>query len=137
MENVFNKISLVIGIIGGIAAKLLGGFDTLTVALLTLMAFDYITGIIKSVISKNLSSKIGYVGILKKVLILCIVCVSVVIQSILPDALPIREITLIFFLCNEGLSIIENSAQIIPLPEKLKEVLLQLRDTDKNKKDSK
>lgn len=137
MENVFNKISLVIGIIGGIAAKLLGGFDTLTVALLTLMAFDYITGIIKSVISKNLSSNIGYVGILKKVLILCIVCVSVVIQSILPDALPIREITLIFFLCNEGLSIIENSAQIIPLPEKLKEVLLQLRDTDKNKKDSK
>ena len=137
MENVFNKISLVIGIIGGIAAKLLGGFDTLTVALLTLMVFDYITGIIKSVISKNLSSKIGYVGILKKVLILCIVCVSVVIQSILPDALPIREITLIFFLCNEGLSIIENSAQIIPLPEKLKEVLLQLRDTDKNKNDSK
>lgn len=135
MENLFNKISLTVGVIGGIIAKLLGGFDTLTIALLTLMAFDYITGIIKSIITKNLSSKIGYVGILKKVLILCIVCVSVVIQSILPDSLPIREITLIFFLCNEGLSIIENSATIIPLPEKLKEVLLQLRSSEKAKKE--
>lgn len=135
MENLFNKISLTVGVIGGIIAKLLGGFDTLTIALLTLMAFDYITGIIKSIITKNLSSKIGYVGILKKVLILCIVCVSVVIQSILPESLPIREITLIFFLCNEGLSIIENSATIIPLPEKLKEVLLQLRNSEKTKKE--
>ncbi len=134
MDYIFNKTSIFIGLLGGIFTRLIGGFDTLSTALLTLMVFDYATGVIKSIINKSLSSQIGYVGILKKVLIICIVCVSVVIQSILPNTLPIREITLIFFLCNEGLSIIENSAEIIPMPEKLKEVLLQLRENH-NKQD--
>ncbi|MGN0518853.1 MAG: holin family protein [Acutalibacteraceae bacterium] len=135
MDNIFNKISIVAGIIGGGLAKVLGGFDTLTCALITLMVLDYITGIIKSIFNKSLSSAVGYKGILKKLLILCMVCLSVVLQNILPDILPIREITIMFFLCNEGLSIIENSAEIVPFPKKLKEVLLQLRDENKITKD--
>ena len=131
MDNIFNKISIAAGFIGGGFAKVLGGFDALTYALITLMVLDYITGIIKSVFNKSLSSNIGYKGILKKILILCMVCLSVVLQSILPDILPIREITIMFFLCNEGLSILENSAEIVPFPKKLKEVLLQLRDENK------
>lgn len=131
MENVFNKISIAAGIIGGGIAKALGGFDTLTCALIALMVLDYITGIIKSIFNKSLSSAVGYKGILKKILILCMVCLSVVLQTVLPEILPIREITIMFFLCNEGLSIIENSAEIVPFPKKLKEVLLQLRDENK------
>ena len=67
MDYIFNKTSIFIGLLGGIFTRLIGGFDTLSTALLTLMVFDYATGVIKSIINKSLSSQIGYVGILKKV----------------------------------------------------------------------
>ncbi|MDT4377322.1 phage holin family protein [Blautia coccoides] len=33
-----------------------------------------------------------------------------------------------FYIANEALSLLENAAEFIPVPDKLKEVLLQLRD---------
>ena len=35
---------------------------------------------------------------------------------------------IMFYIANEGISIIENCAEVIPVPEKLKNILLQLRD---------
>ena len=53
----------------------------------------------------------------------------------LPELINIREVTITFFICNEGISILENAAEFVPIPQKLKDVLLQLRDTDKTKTD--
>ncbi len=124
-----NKISGVLGIVGGFLISFLGGYDTLLVTLITLIVLDYITGLIKGIYEKNISSEIGYKGIIKKFLIVLIVGVSVAIQTILPQAIPLREITIMFFICNEGISILENCATMIPLPDKIKEVLLQLKST--------
>lgn len=120
--------SAVLATLMGFVAKFLGGFDSLLVTLIILIAVDYVTGVIGAIYEKKLSSSIGYKGIIKKVIMLLVVGVAVTLQRILPDALPLREITILFFVANEGLSVLENAAKVIPLPQKLKSVLLQLKD---------
>ena len=41
------------------------------------------------------------------------------------------EVVITFYICNEALSLLENAAVFVPIPERLKDVLLQLRDSDK------
>lgn len=135
MSNVWNKLSLGTGVIGGFLITFWGGWDSLIAALIALMVIDYITGVVKAIYLKKLSSEIGYHGLIKKVLVLIVVGAAVVLQSVLPQNIPLREITIMFFVCNEGISILENAATMIPIPKKLKDVLLQLRDSsDKEKK---
>ena len=40
-----------------------------------------------------------------------------------------------FYIANEGISIIENGAEVIPIPKKMKDILLQLRDKNENEDD--
>lgn len=134
MDNMWNKLSLGTGVIGGFLISFWGGWDSLIAALITLIAIDYVTGVMKAVYSKKLSSEIGYRGLMKKVLILIVVGAAVVLQAVLPENVPLREITIVFFLCNEGISILENAATMIPIPKKLKDILLQLRGTDDDEK---
>lgn len=130
MEKLFNYISVVGGFLGGVIASLLGGLDKIIVALLILMVLDYITGLIKSFYNKELSSEIGFIGLLKKVLILVVVGVAVIAERYL--GIPaVREIVIMFFAVNEAISILENASQMgLPIPEKLKETLLQLRNKE-------
>lgn len=127
----FNGFSVVGGAVGGALVFMFGGFDTLLDALLVLVALDYLTGLIKAIYTKTVSSDIGFKGLLKKILIFIVVVVAVVIQRVLNNAIPLREVAIVFFICNEGISILENAAEFIPIPKKLKDVLLQLRDKDK------
>ena len=128
MEKLFNNASIIFGAIGGVAVYFLGGWDTLLITIFTLIILDYITGVIKGIYLKKLSSAIGFKGILKKVVICILIAFAYTIQKAMNDAIPLREITIMFFIANEGISLLENAAVMIPVPEKLKEVLLQLRD---------
>lgn len=128
MEKLFNWISIIFGLIGGFFVNLLGGYDTILKALLILIVADYITGLIKGIYMKKLSSEIGFKGILKKFTMLIVVVVSVVMQRLIGNAVAVREIVIMFFICNEALSLLENAAVMIPIPQALKNVLLQLRD---------
>lgn len=128
MEKIFNVISVTVGILGGLIASLFGAWDKFLCALLVLMVLDYITGIIKAVYTKTLSSDIGFKGLLKKIVILIIVVLANVLQQLVGENIAIREIVIVFYIANEGISILENAAVIMPImPDKLKEVLLQLR----------
>lgn len=130
MDKIFNWISIICGTIGGFIVSLLGGWDKLIMALIILMCLDYVTGLIKAYYNKELSSRIGFKGLTKKVLILVIVAVAVVAEDML--GIPaIREIVIMFFAVNEALSILENAGLMgLPLPEKLKQALLQIRDKE-------
>lgn len=134
MSNVWNKLSMGTGVIGGFLNSFWGGWDSLISALTALIVIDYITGVVKAIYLKKLSSEISYRGLLKKMLILIVVGAAVVLQSVLPENIPLREITIMFFICNEGISILENAAAMIPIPAKLKNVLLQLRGSSENEK---
>ncbi len=135
MDKLFNVISIVTGILGGVAASLFGAWDNLMWALIILMILDYITGIIKGIYLKRLSSDIGFKGLLKKIVILVIVALSHVIGELTGDNIAVREIVIMFYIANEGISILENAAVLLPnMPEGLKNILLQLRgDGDENR----
>lgn len=136
IEKLFNSISIVFGVVAGSAIHLLGGNDILLKTIIILVVLDYITGIIKAVYLKQMSSQIGFKGILKKVMIFILICFSFLIQTFLKDSIPLREIVITFFIANEGISLLENASIIIPIPQKLKDVLLQIRDKDTNLKKS-
>ncbi len=121
-EN-FSGIKLIVATVGGFIANALGGIDTLLTTLITLMVLDYVTGVIRAIYKKELSSSEGFKGIIKKVFILLTVSLSVSLGNVLPNGIPLREITVLFFIANEGVSILENAAGIIPLPGKLSSVL--------------
>ena len=135
MEKYFNHISIVIGIIGGFFASFFGGWDILLKTILFLAIMDYITGWIKGIYEKNLSSEVGFRGILKKIVMFIIIATSYHIQTLLSNNIPVREVVIMFYIANEGLSLLENAAIFIPIPERLKNILLQLRDKTINKKD--
>ena len=45
------------------------------------MIIDYVTGVSSAIYNKELSSKIGFKGILKKMIYLCIVAVAVIVDK--------------------------------------------------------
>ena len=107
---------------------LLGGFDIALQSLLIVMVVDYLTGIASAIYNKNLSSKIGLKGILKKFSYLCVVALSVVIDNLTGQNGLIRTLVIYFFVANDGLSIIENMAEMnVKLPQKLIDALEQIK----------
>jgi toxin secretion/phage lysis holin len=133
INKIFNGVSIVGGIVGGYLCNFLGGWDVVLKALVTLVVLDYVTGLIKAIYTKTLSSNAGFKGLIKKIVIFIVVATAVTIQTVVGDAIPLREITIIFFVCNEGISLLENASEFIPIPEKLRETLIQLRDKNKDK----
>ena len=130
MEKLFNWISVVSGAVGGVIVYWLGGWDVLLKTILFLAIVDYITGIIKGIYAKELSSEIGFRGLLKKIVMFIVIAVAFSIQELMGGKVPIREVVIMFYIANEALSLLENAAVFIPIPEKLKEILLQLREKD-------
>ena len=130
MEKLFNWISVAFGIIGGFFSYWLGGWDVLLKTIVFLAVVDYITGLIKAVYLKQLSSEIGFKGLLKKIVMFIVIAVAFVIQMLIGGTVPLREVVIMFYIANEALSLLENAAIFVPIPEKLRDVLLQLRDKD-------
>jgi toxin secretion/phage lysis holin len=109
-------------------AYLLGGWDTALLTLCIVMALDYITGICKAIKQKKLNSKTGIIGIIKKFGYLIIIALAVVIDNITGDGCIVRNLVIYFFVANDGISILENWAEIgLPLPKKMFEILEQLK----------
>ena len=107
---------------------LIGGFDIAIQSLLIVVVVDYLTGIASAIYNKELSSKIGFKGILKKFSYLCVVALSVVIDNLTGQSGLIRTLVIYFFVANDGLSIIENMAEMgVKLPEKLIDALEQIK----------
>lgn len=134
LEKLFNGVSIAGGIVGGFLCQWLGGWDVILKALLVLIVLDYVTGVLKAIATKSLSSQIGFNGLIRKVVIFIVVATAVTVQSVIGDAVPLREIVIIFFICNEGISLLENASEFVPIPEKLKETLIQLRDKEQGAK---
>lgn len=132
--KIFNTISIVGGLVGGYLCSFLGGYDYIIKALITLAILDYITGLFKAIKRKTLSSEVGFIGILRKMVMFIVVGTAFVLESVIGNAIPLRDITILFYICNEGISLLENASEFIPFPDKLKETLIQIRDNSKEDK---
>jgi toxin secretion/phage lysis holin len=115
--------------IGGWLGWVLGGYDGFLYALIAFVVIDYITGFMAAIVEQKLSSEIGFKGIFKKVLIFTMVAIGHILDSrIIGDGSVLRTAVIFFYLSNEGISIIENTSRVgLPIPEKLKDILVQLK----------
>ena len=130
MRSIWTGIQIAFSAIGGFIGWLLGGFDGFLYALIAFAVIDYITGVMCAITDKNLSSSIGFKGICRKVLIFTLVGIGNIVDVyVLGQGGVLRTAVIFFYLSNEGVSILENSAHLgLPIPEKLKEVLEQLHE---------
>jgi len=130
MKGFWNIIQLVLSAIGGWLGWFLGGCDGLMYALIAFVVIDYITGIMCAITDKALSSSVGFKGICRKVLIFLMVGIAHILDvNIIGSGSVLRTAAVFFYISNEGISILENSAHLgLPFPSKLKEVLEQLHD---------
>lgn len=130
MNSVLTAVKLGLSAIIGFLGWFLGGFDTMLITLLIFIVIDYISGVINAIYKKKLCSSIGFKGILRKVLIILLVG-SVNLLGIAINMDSLRYMVIAFYLANEGISIIENAAKIgVPVPQKIIDVLEQLREDD-------
>jgi toxin secretion/phage lysis holin len=138
MKQAWTTIQTASAALGGWLGWFLGGLDGFLYALVALAVIDYATGIMRGVLEKKLSSGVGFKGIFKKILIFTMVAVgNLVDKNLIGDGEVLRTAVIFFYAANEGISILENAAKIgLPIPEKLKEALLQLRKKDDGKKDN-
>lgn len=133
-DKVFAWIRGVASMSTGILTYLYGSFDGLLTALCVAVVLDYVTGLIKAGITHTLSSEIGFKGILKKILIMLIVALAHVIDNCVGSGDTWRNIAIVFYICNEGISILENAVACgLPVPDKLKEILQNMEIGNSNK----
>ena len=130
MREIWSWTQIGLTAVGGFLGWFLGGVDGFLYALVAFIATDYITGVMCAIIEKHLSSDVGARGIFKKVVIFSLVGVAHIIdQNIIGDGSAIRTAVIFFYLSNEGISIIENATRLgLPIPEKLRDILEQLKD---------
>lgn len=107
---------------------LLGGWDIALQSLIIIVIIDYLTGIASAIYNKDLSSKTGFLGIIKKFSYFLIIALAVVIDNLTGETGVVRTLVIYFFVANDGISIIENMAEMnVKLPQGLIDVLEQLK----------
>lgn len=123
-----NIISDVLSVILTTLVYILGGFDVALKSLIIIVIIDYLTGVGSAYYNKKVSSKKGLKGIVKKFCYFLIVALAVVIDNLMGQSGVIRTLVIYFFVANDGISIIENMAEMdVKLPKKLIESLEDLK----------
>lgn len=129
-----SKIQIIIdsiaGAVGAVLGFMYGEVNGLFWALIAFMALDYITGVIVAVIEKRLSSEVGFRGLAKKFLILVFVAVGHIADTYILGGTPAAmSAVMLFYIANEGISIIENAAALgLPVPKKLNNIMEQIKN---------
>ena len=134
MKEFWNMVQLIFAAVGGWLGYFLGGCDGLLIALVVFAVVDYITGVMCAVSDKELSSKVGFRGICRKVLIFILVGAANILDAqVIGSGSVLRTAVIFFYLSNEGVSLLENAAHLgLPIPKKLKDVLAQIHDRAEN-----
>ena len=137
-----NGVLAALAAAGSWIANALGGWDASMQVLVALMVADYLTGVLVAAVwhksskssSGTLNSVAGFKGILKKCMILLLVWIGVLLDNA-TGANYIRMAVILFFIGNEGISLLENLGLMgVPFPAFLRRALEALRDQgDKGK----
>ena len=134
MKEFWNTIQGIFTALGGWLGYYLGGCDGLLIALIAFVVIDYITGVMCAVTDKKLSSAVGFKGICRKVLIFLIVGAAHILDLyVIKTGSILRTAVIFFYISNEGVSLVENSAHLgLPVPKKIKSVFEQLHNRAEN-----
>lgn len=123
-----NLISDIASVILTTIVYILGGWDVALMSMVIVVIIDYITGVASAFYNKKVSSRQGLKGIIKKFCYFLIVALAVVIDNLMGQSGVIRTLVIYFFVANDGISIIENMAEMdVKLPKKLIDALDDLK----------
>lgn len=115
------------------------------VVLVAVMVIDYISGMTSAKRTGELSSRLGVMGILKKVGYLALVAVGMVVDYLITSALVhvgvhiqinycFAMIIIIWLIVNELISILENLGEIgVPIPDFLRKSIKKIKNSVENK----
>lgn len=128
-----NFIKGSVAAIGTGLTYLFGDWDIALIVLIAFIVLDYITGILRAFLNKEVSSNTGFKGIAKKSLIFIVLIVAVLLDRLLNDESWIfRTLVCYFYIANEGISILENCCNLgLPIPKAIQDVLVQIKDGKK------
>jgi len=127
LTNKLATVNSIFAVIGTIIAKALGGWDMALQVLVAMVVLDYITGITLAIFEKKLSSEIGFKGLFKKMMIFALVYLSILLDQATNTDI-VRTLTIMFYIANEGISILENAGKLgVPYPAPLKNILVVLK----------
>ena len=138
-EDIFNSI---FAAIGASVCYFFGEVNGVFHALVAFALIDYITGFFKGGKKKELSSRVGFDGIKRKITMFLLVGVANILDKELVGEFTgsselLRNLVIFFYLSNEGLSILENAIALgLPVPEILKNKLLDFRHKSDNIKEA-
>lgn len=136
-------ICTAVGVVGGFIASLFGGWDAALTTLLIFMGVDYATGLIVAGVFHRsqkstdgaLESRAGWKGLCRKGTTLLAVLVACRLDLVTGSTF-IRDTTIIAFVANETISIIENAGLMgVPIPAvvaKAIDILKQKAEGDAN-----
>lgn len=136
LKEIVGYCQLGFAAIGGALGWFNCGLDGFLYALIAFVVIDYLTGLLAAGVQKKLSSEVGFKGIAKKIAIFLLVGIANIIDvDVIQNGTALRTAVIFFYLSNEGLSILENAGNIgLPIPEKLKTMLAQLKDKEDDQK---
>ena len=141
MKTIIRSIVAAISIAAAYVMDAIGGADKLAVVLVAAIAIDYASGVACAAIwhrspkseSGALESRAGLKGLFRKGGIFLCCWLAAELSQLLNTA-AIRDSTIIFFICNETLSIIENLGIMgVPFPPAIKSALDALQDKSEKK----
>ena len=137
MSRIQIIIDSIAGAVGAVLGFMYGEVTGLFWALIAFMALDYITGVIVAVIEKRLSSEVGFRGLAKKFLILVFVAVGHIADTYILGGTPAAmSAVMLFYIANEGISIIENAAALgLPVPKKLTNIMEQIKNKSESEEE--
>lgn len=130
MDNITKNI---LAAICAVAGFVFGDLNGLMKALIALIIIDYISGVLAAIGEKKLSSEVGAKGIAKKIFMLLIVAIANIVDiNVIGEGHVLKSVTVIFYIANECISLLENAGRLgVPAPKKLLDTLKQLKDKDK------
>ena len=115
------------------------------IVLIIVMALDYASGVAAAYVSKELSSRTGIIGIIKKVSYLAVVAVGVCIDYIIELASAklgadltgyyfVGLLIVVWLIINELISILENTNKLgLPVPAFIGKILAKLKSSAEEK----
>lgn len=128
-----NAVKSILAAVCAVFGFIFGDLNGLMIALVALIILDYISGVIAAVVEKKLSSEVGAKGIAKKIFMLLIVAVANIVDiNVIGEGHVLKSVTVVFYIANECISLIENAGRLgVPVPKKLLDVLEQLKNKEK------
>lgn len=129
MEKYFNAI---VALLATFFTYIFGVWDLAMQVLIVFMTLDYGTGVLYAYLIGQLSSEVGFKGLVKKCMILVVVIIGVMLDRMLGNGTwMFRTLVCYFYIANEGISLLENVGNIgIPIPNKIRNALEQLNKDD-------